>query len=70
MTPREMTAAASGWGRAERTRLVTVARAFGADLSEREAEQIIEGESTSSAGGGLEQKEKLQQLADKHGWDL
>jgi hypothetical protein len=69
MTPREMSAAAHGWGRAERTRLVTTARAFGADLSEREAQQIIEGKPTSS-GDGLEQQERLQQLADKHDWDL
>jgi len=69
MTPREMSAAAHGWGRAERTRLVTTARAFGADLSEREAQKIIEGRSTSS-GDGLEQQERLQQLADKHDWDL
>jgi len=69
MTPREMSAAAHGWGLAERTRLVTVARAFGADLSEEDAQRIIEG-APASSGSALEQQEKLQKLADKHGWDL
>lgn len=69
MTPREMNAAGRGWARAERTRLVTTAQAFGADLSEREARRIIEG-GTRSAPSQSEQEKKLQQMAEKHGWDL
>jgi len=70
MTPREMNAAGRGWARAERTRLVTTAQAFGADLSEREAKQIIEGEGSTSAPSHTEQEEKLEAMAEKHGWDL
>lgn len=62
MTPAEITAAAKGWGRAERTRLVTVARAFGSDLSEREARQIIEG-TPQSAPDHKTQEEKLKKMA-------
>lgn len=62
MTPREITAAAKGWGRAERTRLVTVARAFGSDLSERDARKIIEGTSPSAPDHET-QDQKLRQLA-------
>lgn len=70
MTPREMNAAGQGWSRAERTRLVTTAQAFGADLSEREARQIIEGDGGGAAPSHGRQQERLQKMAEKHGWDL
>lgn len=69
MTPRDMEAAAHGHNRRVRSEFVMMAQAFGADLSEREAKRIIEGEDSHSPP--LEKHdEKLQQLADKHGWDL
>jgi hypothetical protein len=69
MTPRDMEAAAEGHGKRTRSEFVMMARAFGADLSEREAKRIIEGERRTSVS--LEEHdEKLQDLAQKHGWDL
>lgn len=70
MTPREMSAAVRGWGRAERTRFVTVAQAFGADIDERKARQIIEGEMNGRAPSHEEQQRRLEALAEKHDWDL
>lgn len=70
MTPREVSAAARGWGRAERTRFVTVAQAFGADIDETKARKIIEGQANGRAPSHDEQKRRLEEMADKHGWDL
>ena len=67
MTLREISAALRGRARAERTRLVTVAQAFGQELSEREARQIIEGGSTSSPTHEAQEK-GLRQMMEKHGW--
>jgi len=47
---------------------VTVAQAFGQDLSEREARQIIQGQKQSTASHE-EQERRLQKMLEKHGWD-
>jgi len=69
MTPRGMEAAARGHGKRVRTEFVMTARAFGADLSDREAKRIIDGEPSSSTPLD-EHGDKLSDLAQKHGWDL
>jgi len=66
MTPREMNAAVKGWGRKERVRHVTMAQAFGADLSEREAKKIIEGEGSGTLSRE-EQEQKLEELKQRMG---
>jgi len=70
MTPRDMQAAARGHGRAERTRFVYMAQAFGADLTEAKAKRIIEGEGAPQPTSFSEHEENLQALADKHDWEL
>lgn len=69
MTPREMNAAAEGRSRAERLRFVTVAQAFGGDLSEKEAQSIIEGDGEARAPSQQEQMKRLEQMKERHGWD-
>lgn len=70
MTPRDMQAAAEGHGRRQRTLFVYMARAFGQDIPERKARDIIRGESVGEPASFEEHEENLQALADKHGWDL
>jgi len=73
MTPREMRAAAEGWGRAERTRAVTTAQAIGMafdGFSEREAEAFIEGQAMGRAPSQDEQNEKVKELAERFGEDI
>lgn len=65
-----MDAAAQGHGRKARSRYVMMARAFGQDISERKAQKIIDGDVPPNAPSGKAQEKKLQQLADKHDWDL
>lgn len=69
MTPREMTAALQGHARSERTRFVTMARAFGQEIPQEKAEKIIEGEPVGSALTSKDQEQKLQELKKRHGWD-
>lgn len=68
MTFREISAAMRGRARAERTRLVTVAQAFGQNLSEREARRIIEGDATGRTLSHEEQEERLAAMLERHGW--
>jgi len=68
MTPREMHAAAEGWGRRERTRFVTMARAFGSEISEQQAEQIIDGKRLAGLSH-KEQEEKYQAMKRRNNWN-
>jgi len=68
MTPREMHAAAEGWARRERTRFVTMARAFGGEINDRQAEQIINGVQV----GGLtheDQEAKYKAMKARNNWN-
>ena len=69
MTPRGMSAAMKGHARQERTRFVTMARAFGAEIPQGKAEKIIEGEPVGQNPSPEEQEQKLQDLKERHGWD-
>jgi hypothetical protein len=69
MTPREMSAAIQGHARSERVRFITVARAFGSDLSAEAAERIIEGKPLSRSRSPEEQEQKLQEIRERNGWD-
>jgi len=70
MTPRDMQAAAEGHGRRQRTRFVYMARAFGQDIPERKARQIIKGRLVGKPASFEEHEKNLQKLADKHGWEI
>jgi hypothetical protein len=69
MTPREMSAAIQGHARSERTRFVTMARAFGGEISTEKAQKYINGEPVGQGRSPKEQEQKLQEIRERNGWD-
>jgi len=68
MTPREMAAAMRGWLRGQR--IQTAMHPMSEFDSEQEARAFIEGNVSGRAPKGERQEERLQELADKHDWNL
>jgi hypothetical protein len=68
MTPREIDAALRGWMR--RQRIQTVMHPMSEFDSEQEARAFIEGNFFGRAPSGQQQEKRLQELADKHDWNL
>jgi len=68
MTPREIVAAMRGWLRGQRVQ--TAMHPMSKFDSEQEAQAFIEGNVSGRARSGEQQEERLQELADKHDWNL
>jgi hypothetical protein len=63
-----MAAAMRGWLRGQR--IQTAMHPMSEFDSEQEARAFIEGNLFGHAPSGEQQEERLQELADKHDWDL
>ena len=66
LTPHEINQMGEGFGRRERIRMITTAQAFGADISERDAQRILRGGKKRGLSPE-EQQRRLDKIKERFG---